>query len=1057
MVNGTSGNWGGQTKAPAARKKSTQKETGPSIVGLDAKPRLVHAHGITGGIRNNAELMTIPDENGVGRDHVLCPVGQRLGLLRLDDQRMCFLEGTNSRTFRSGAVREILSVTLSPNRKHIALCERVIEPTDPSIVSDIPVANRGGEGAGGLIHGVPQYFVSVHHNIPSSLKHKKLTMTYAPPVTSTQPPLGGVRFGRVAFSADSKLLVAVADGEYDEEPQRKGGTPGPGGRATTRDGNSSLGFFTMVVWEWQKDKMIAAAHFQQNPKDRMEATRVSFNPSDKSCITTSGFGCLKQWTLLSLGAEISPRSLLPPNKCADNFVDHAWMNGKSVGSEPPDRRLIVVTDGNSTQSSSERNVFSAQGGSHPSSLVRSNSLRGNPPEQRRFQVLVFAPEVDNPANLELVKSFLAPLPATPLGHPPCTVETITSYGKGFIVAGGGGFMQLWDRTEHSDLYTTARTLSPDGIEASQYSVQSSKSTASVKAMKAAEWGEEACFSSLSVHLNDELLVAVTKNLELVTFPLGSLEVMEEAGSAAYGLFTHVAAAHDHGKRITCMETCVCKPLLVTGSDDCTVRLWDYSSWRSGGDIIWKSGPGDGPPNDISVHPTGNCILIAYESRVCLMTVLLDCLKPFREISITKCRVIQYAHGGHLFACSNGSSVSLRDSLSLNELAVYSAHVAPVNSILWADDDLSIFSGGSDGSVHGWDLPSGQRIDELGGIHSSAQVISIAVAVPPAAFASPIPGAKVHARGAEARARNAPDPTAAERAAGRAAAVKAASTATAVALCWDGSLREISWRHPPLKADKTGRGKPANGLPLKEEGPELYCSLPVVTPEAAASGLEEAASLALSRGRSLITCMVRCKTKPFLIAGSANGCVHIYAWPLRFPMGFDDDVSLDESQAGSEAPQAAKQLLDVTASEQLPPHFEIEGHSCCIETMCLSFNDNLLFTGGADGTVLVFKLDDIDERLTVKSESEDVQLSSIQEPSYVPLAASTLASIQVDVDSDLFNKEVTQASLEALEERQEEVEEALKKIEDIKHENAYTLHQQKNRMGAETGSCCGSCK
>jgi hypothetical protein len=128
MVNGTSGAWGGQTKASPVKKKAPHpKDITATSAGLDIRPRLVHAHGITGGIRNNAELITIPDENGVGRDHVLCPMGQRLGLLRLDDQRMCFIEGTNSRTFRSGAVREILAVTLSPNRKHVAICEKVVE------------------------------------------------------------------------------------------------------------------------------------------------------------------------------------------------------------------------------------------------------------------------------------------------------------------------------------------------------------------------------------------------------------------------------------------------------------------------------------------------------------------------------------------------------------------------------------------------------------------------------------------------------------------------------------------------------------------------------------------------------------------------------------------------------------------------------------------------------------------------------------------------------------------------------------------------------------------
>ena len=128
MVNGTTGAWGGQTKVTPVKKKAAHpKDATITSAKLDIRPRLVHGHGITGGIRNNGELLTIPDENGVGRDHVLCPVGQRLGLLRLDDQRMCFIEGTNPRTFRSGSVREILAVTLSPNKKHVAICEKVIE------------------------------------------------------------------------------------------------------------------------------------------------------------------------------------------------------------------------------------------------------------------------------------------------------------------------------------------------------------------------------------------------------------------------------------------------------------------------------------------------------------------------------------------------------------------------------------------------------------------------------------------------------------------------------------------------------------------------------------------------------------------------------------------------------------------------------------------------------------------------------------------------------------------------------------------------------------------
>jgi WD40 repeat protein len=503
---------------------------------------------------------------------------------------------------------------------------------DPSIVVD-----GGNRGEGAAAHGTPQYFVSVHHNVPASLKHRKLTMTYTPPATTSQAVAGGIRFGKVAFSADSKLLVAIADGEHVDEVRVRGHTPG-NARTNTRDGGLSAGYFTMVVWEWQKDKMIASAHFQQNPKDRIDVSRVLFNPSDKNCITTSGQGCLRQWNLVTLGGEIVPRSLLPPNKCADNFVDHAWMRGKSVGTEPPDRRLVVVTDGSApVTTANDRSAFSPQiNSSVPHGLLKKQSTRsGFGDDPRHFQILVFAPDVDNPLNYELVKSFLAPLPTG--GSNPCTVETIAPYGKGFIVAGGGGFVQLWDRTEHSDLYAKARTLVPQASKEitpqRNYSNSSPRSTSSSKAAEVMTWGTDAHFTTLNIHANDELMVAVTEKQELMTFALGSLEVMEEVDTLqAYSLFSEVAGSHERGTKVTCMSTCVCKPLLVTGGEDCTVRLWDYSNWRGRGDIVWESTPGDGAPNDVSIHPTGNCLLIAYDSRVRLMTVLLDSLKPFREVS-----------------------------------------------------------------------------------------------------------------------------------------------------------------------------------------------------------------------------------------------------------------------------------------------------------------------------------------------------------------------------------------------------------------------------------------
>jgi hypothetical protein len=123
--------WGGAARASMVmgkKKKGALAAADEPVPldrgGLNLKLRLLHAHGVGAA---NAELLAIPDESGVARDHVLYAAGQSLALLRLDDLRMCFVEGTNSKTAKPGSTRSIVTIAVSPNLKHVAICERVVE------------------------------------------------------------------------------------------------------------------------------------------------------------------------------------------------------------------------------------------------------------------------------------------------------------------------------------------------------------------------------------------------------------------------------------------------------------------------------------------------------------------------------------------------------------------------------------------------------------------------------------------------------------------------------------------------------------------------------------------------------------------------------------------------------------------------------------------------------------------------------------------------------------------------------------------------------------------
>ena len=100
----------------------------------------------------------------------------------------------------------------------------------------------------------------MYQSITFSLTKQKKTLSFAPPASAGPGP---IIFTKVAFSHDSKHLVAVGDeGDY----------------------------FHMVIWDWarQDGKVVAQVHFEQKDGARINVTRVCFNPSDKGHLTTTG-------------------------------------------------------------------------------------------------------------------------------------------------------------------------------------------------------------------------------------------------------------------------------------------------------------------------------------------------------------------------------------------------------------------------------------------------------------------------------------------------------------------------------------------------------------------------------------------------------------------------------------------------------------------------------------------------------------------------------------------------------------------------------------------------
>ncbi|CAM9422149.1 unnamed protein product, partial [Choristocarpus tenellus] len=422
-----------------------------------------HAFGVEGPIQDNVAFVAIPDPDteggGLMLEYLVHPVGQQIALYRVDDGSMKFLQG------RQKNVREILALSVSPNKRVIAVCEKGRQP---------------GEDPGSAQ-------VSVYH--VASFKRIR-TMLFP----------GRADFLTCCFSGDNKWLLTI------------GGEPE----------------CVLVMWNWEKEKVMSTAQVHGM------ATRAVFNPHKHSCFTTSGPMHLRLWSTSS-ESVFKPHSLLPQSQEQDNFVDHTWIRGRS--GQPT--RMAAITDGEG---------------------VLGQSMHAH----RGASVLIFDSTDVHPF-LEVKQTIQVELPGS------CRLETLVTFSKGFIVAGGGvnGFLSVYENMDDQrDPYMLIKNFTAKG----------------------------SALGGLAVNRNSEMVYAYSKTNELLTFNLGNVDVLDEGENHFHMLLpggNHVGAVVD-------MSACMMKPVVATVGADRSLRVWNFLKWKC--DVVHDFRVED--PTCVSLHPTG---------------------------------------------------------------------------------------------------------------------------------------------------------------------------------------------------------------------------------------------------------------------------------------------------------------------------------------------------------------------------------------------------------------------------------------------------------------------
>ena len=142
------------------------------------------------------------------------------------------------------------------------------------------------------------------------------------------------------------------------------------------------------------------------------------------------------------------------------------------------------------------------------------------------------------------------------------------------------------------------------------------------------------------------------HMYISTYPL--LPPLSNLQGAA---FDFLSSSFHYGA-ITGLDVCLRKPIVVSCSMDKTIRIWNYETkW----DMTNRTTEGwtnykcnnyfpfisslellkefQEEAYSIAIHPSGLFLLVGFSEKLRLMNILIDDIRPFKEIMIRGCREV----------------------------------------------------------------------------------------------------------------------------------------------------------------------------------------------------------------------------------------------------------------------------------------------------------------------------------------------------------------------------------------------------------------------------------
>eukprot|EP00304_Pavlova_gyrans_P012532 CAMPEP_0206035036 /NCGR_PEP_ID=MMETSP1466-20131121/1785_1 /ASSEMBLY_ACC=CAM_ASM_001126 /TAXON_ID=44452 /ORGANISM="Pavlova gyrans, Strain CCMP608" /LENGTH=1327 /DNA_ID=CAMNT_0053409369 /DNA_START=150 /DNA_END=4130 /DNA_ORIENTATION=+ len=265
-----------------------------------------------------------------------------------------------------------------------------------------------------------------------------------------------------------------------------------------------------------------------------------------------------------------------------------------------------------------------------------------------------------------------------LQHSPAdgnAIEAIAAYSKGFLCASDGGVVHAYERTEERELFKRAKSFSLEGLHTS--------------------------VCTLAVSPLEEQMLCSLASAQLFTLQLSNMDILkpDDMNFEPLSQVFHTGPA-------TGLDTCVRKPLIATCGRDHTVRVWNYLERT-----MELSKTFTEEAHSLAFHPSGLSVLVGFADKLRLLNLLIDDIRPFKELAIRACKECRFSHGGQYFAAVNGNTIQIYATYTCDNIGNLRGHNQKVRSVVWTPDDTKLISCGQDGAVYEWSLRDFKRVGE----------------------------------------------------------------------------------------------------------------------------------------------------------------------------------------------------------------------------------------------------------------------------------------------------------------------------------------------------------